>query len=97
MVSALPGIQNGVPFVAPFGAIFGAPLCLPLEARPRPATSRFPVFTFQDNYFSNSIPAPASGLEKVRAGSARILVFSLLSSRTLFNTTTPGPAGQLEN
>ena len=55
----------------------------------RPLVSTFPLF--QDNYFFNSIPAPASGLEKVPAGSARILVFSLFQAQLLqYNNSRPG-------
>ena len=60
----------------------------------RPLVSPFSLF--QDNYFFNSIPAPASGLEKVRAGSARILVFSLFRAELFqYNNSRPGrPVGK---
>ena len=60
----------------------------------RPLVSQFSLF--QDNYFFNSIPAPASGLGKVRAGSARILVFSLFRAELFqYNNSRPGrPVGK---
>ena len=86
-----PGFQMGYLLWHLLGS-FRVPHCVSLW-RPghvlRPLVSPFSLF--HDNYFFNSIPAPTSGLEKVPAGLARILVFSLFQAQLLqYNNSRPG-------
>ena len=82
-----------VSFWAPFGIHFGDLL---RACPPPPIRSRNRLTFFHNNYYFNSILAPAAGLKEWRPESIGFWNFNSFRSIN-FMTTIPDPAGALES